>query len=170
MTELQTYAPTHFKTHDHEHAAARRRRSSSATRHFIRHYVEMVVAMFLGMAVLGLPAGWALGAAGSSWSELNTDAPALMLLGMAATMTIPMVAWMRYRGHGWRPNTEMAASMILPTFASVGLLAARAMDIDALLAIEHVAMLLAMLAAMLLRRDEYTHHHARAAGPELASA
>ena len=32
---------------------------------------------------------------------------------MAATMTIPMVAWMRYRGHRWQPALEMAASMNL---------------------------------------------------------
>ena len=131
------------------------------TRHFVRHYVEMVVAMFLGMAVLGVPAGWALGAAGSSWAELNTDAPALMLLGMAATMTLPMVAWMRHRGHGWRANAEMSASMILPTFAAIAVLGAGLVDVGTLLVIEHIAMLLGMLAAMLLRPAEYTHHHAQ---------
>jgi hypothetical protein len=165
MTDLHT-RPT---TSAHDPAATRRLRWNSSTRQFIRHYAEMVAAMFLGMAVLGVPAGWALGALGSSWSQLNSDAPALMLLGMAATMTIPMVAWMRYRGHGWRANTEMAASMVLPTFAAIGLLAAGAMTIGTALVAEHVAMLLGMLAAMLLRLDEYTHHHARA-GRELAAA
>ena len=43
----------------------------SSTRHFVRHYVEMVLAMFLGMAVLGLPAGWAMGAIGR-WYSLTT--------------------------------------------------------------------------------------------------
>jgi hypothetical protein len=144
---------------------------SSATRHFVRHYVEMVVAMFLGMAVLGVPAGWALSAVGSSWSELNTDAPALMLLGMAMTMTVPMVGWMRYRGHGWRANGEMSASMLVPTAAAIGALQAGVFeDIGVLLVIEHVVMLLAMLAVMLLRRGEYTHHHARAhVEPQLAA-
>jgi hypothetical protein len=128
---------------------------SPSTRHFARHYVEMVVAMFLGMAVLGMPAGWARGAAGTSWSEL---APAPMLLGMAVTMTVPMVAWMRYRGHGWRANTEMSASMFLPTFAVIALLwAGLVEDIGVVLVVEHVAMLLSMLAAMLLRAAEYTH-------------
>jgi hypothetical protein len=167
MTDLQTHDPLQA------HPRARRaRRMSSSTRHFIRHYMEMVVAMFLGMAVLGVPAGWALGAVGSSWSELNSDAPALMLLGMAATMTVPMVAWMRYRGHGWRANTEMSASMVLPTLAAIGLLVAGVMtDIGALLVVEHVAMLLGMLAAMLLRLDEYTHRHTHArTGPQLAAA
>ena len=144
-------------------APQRARRLSSPTRHFVRHYVEMVVAMFLGMVVLGVPAGWALGAVGSSWSELNTDAPALMLLGMAATMTAPMVGWMRYRGHGWRANTEMSASMLVPTFAAIALLEASVVDdIDVLLVVEHIAMLLGMLGVMLLRPVEYTHHRARA--------
>jgi hypothetical protein len=58
---------------------------SPSTRHLARHYVEMVVAMFLGMAVLGMPAGWALGAAGTSWSEF---ALAPMLLSMLAAMLL----------------------------------------------------------------------------------
>ena len=136
---------------------------TSSTRRFLRHYVEMVVAMFLGMVVLGAPAGWALGAVGSSWSELTTDAPALMLLAMAVTMTVPMVGWMRYRGHGWRANTEMSASMLVPTFAAIALLQASVVDdIGVLLVAEHVAMLLGMLGAMLLRPTEYTHHNADA--------
>jgi hypothetical protein len=140
--------------------------------HFVRHYAEMVAAMFLGMLVLGVPAGWALGAMGSSWSELNADAPSLMFLGMAFTMTVPMVGWMRYRGHGWRANTEMAASMLLPTFAAIALLEGGVVEgVGLLVVVEHVAMLLGMLVAMLLRPDEYTHHHAHGhAHMELATA
>jgi hypothetical protein len=131
--------------------------ASVPTRRFVRHYVEMVVAMFLGMGVLGVPAGWAMGPLGTSWSELHADAPALMLFGMAVTMTVPMVAWMRYRGHGRRANTEMSASMFVPTFAVIALLwGGLVEDIGVLLIVEHVAMLLSMLAAMLLRRAEYT--------------
>lgn len=140
-------------------------------RHFVRHYLEMVAAMFVGMVVLGAPAGWALSALGSSLSELESDAPSLMFLGMAFTMTAPMVAWMRYRGHGWRANSEMAASMVLPTLAAIALLEAGAMtDIDVLLLLEHIAMLLGMLVVMLLRLDEYTHHHAGAHTEQPATA
>ena len=129
---------------------------NASTRHFARHYLEMLVAMFLGMAVLWAPATWALSAAGLTSSGLN-DEPALMLLVMAVTMTVPMVAWMRYRGHGWRPSMEMAGAMFVPTFGAIGLLwADLAGDIGMLVALEHVAMLLAMLVAMLLRRDEYS--------------
>jgi hypothetical protein len=133
---------------------------SPAAKHFTRHYVEMVVAMFLGMAVLGAPAGWAMGAMGTDWQQLTDEAPALMFLLMATTMTMPMVAWMMYRGHGWRANSEMSASMFLPTFGVIGLLWAGVLtDLGVLMVIEHVAMLLAMAAAMLLRPAEYTHHH-----------
>jgi len=132
---------------------------------FIRHYIEMVVVMFAGMVVLGLPGEAALHAIGSGTSELRDDAPALVFLGMGATMTLPMVAWMRYRGHTWRPTLEMAASMVIPTLAAIALLAAGVLGFGALMGVEHVAMLLGMLVAMLLRVDEYTSHahHAQAA-------
>lgn len=139
---------------------------SASTLRFARHYVEMVVAMFLGMAALGLPAGWAMSAVGTSWAELHRDAPALALLAMAVVMTVPMVAWMAYRGHGRRANAEMAASMLIPTFAVIGLLwAGPVTGVGSLMVIEHVAMLASMLVAMLLRPAEYTcapgaHRHA----------
>ena len=41
---------------------------SPATRRFVRHYVEMVVAMFVGMGILAIPARLALTAADTSWS------------------------------------------------------------------------------------------------------
>jgi hypothetical protein len=129
-------------------------------KHFIRHYVEMVVAMFLGMAVLGLPAGWLMSAFGTSWGDLP---PALMFLSMATTMTIPMVGWMAYRGHSVRANAEMAASMFVPTFAVIGVMWAGALsDTGLLMVIEHVAMLLCMAGVMLLRPAEYIHHHGHA--------
>jgi hypothetical protein len=124
----------------------------------------MVVVMFAGMIVLGLPGEAALNSLGSGTAELRNDAPALVFLGMVATMTAPMVAWMRYRGHRWQPTLEMAASMIVPTLVAIALLAADVLNFGALMGLEHVAMLLGMLAAMLLRIDEYTHaHHAHAA-------
>jgi len=142
---------------------------TTSTRHFIRHYVEMLIAMFLGMAVLGTPAILALVAAGVSSAELQSDAPAVLLLGMGITMTVPMVAWMRYRGHGWAASNEMAASMLIPTAGVIGLLGAGLVaDVGTLLMAEHVVMLPSMLVAMLLRRDEYSdgahgHQHAVAA-------
>jgi hypothetical protein len=130
-------------------------------RHFLRHYVEMVVAMVLGMVVLGVPGEAALRAVGTSTAELKIDAPALALLAMAVIMTVPMVAWMRYRGHGWRPCNEMAASMFIPTFAVIALMwSALVTDFMTLMTIEHVVMLPSMLIAMVLRYDEYAGSHA----------
>ena len=121
-------------------------------RHFIRHYVEMVVAMMLGMAVLGVPARAVYDV---------SDRPALLLVEMALTMTIPMVAWMRFRGHGWRLCNEMAASMLIPALGALALLGGGLVTGTAALGIEHMAMLPSMLVAMLWRRDEYTGQHHR---------
>jgi hypothetical protein len=108
------------------------------------------------MAALWLPAKAALDALGMSSYELRHDAPALLLLGMAVTMTAGMVGWMRYRGHGWQANSEMAASMFIPTFGVIALLAGGLDDIGTLMAIQHIAMFPSMLVTMLLRRDEYS--------------
>jgi hypothetical protein len=133
--------------------------------HFVRHYLEMVVAMFVGMVALGMPLAALLGAAGIDVSAWQTDARELLLIGMAVTMSVPMAAWMRYRGHGWAPVWEMTASMFAPSFAAIALLwGGMVDDSDALLLIQHVGMLPSMLAVMLFRLDEYTGHggHAHA--------
>jgi hypothetical protein len=135
------------------------------TRHFVQHYIEMVIAMLLGMLVLGGAFTVLLGAVGIDVGDWQDDAPELLLLGMAFTMTAPMVAWMRYRRHGWAPAGEMAAAMFAPTAVAIALLWAGAVeDTHTLLMIQHIAMFPLMLVAMLLRRDEYTRHpgHARA--------
>ena len=122
---------------------------TSAARRLLRHYAEMVLAMFAGMVVLGAPL-----------SALTGDGEMTMLVNMGVSMSLPMVGWMRYRGHSWRASMEMAASMIVPTLAAMvvygtGLIA----DFDVVLVGEHVVMLAAMLGVMLLRPAEYVHHH-----------
>jgi hypothetical protein len=121
-------------------------RRTHAVRNFARHYVEMVVAMLAGMLVLGMPLGLLLG-----------DATELELLNMAVTMTVPMVAWMRYRGHGRQSAVEMSAAMFVPTFAAIGLLWGGVVeDAHTALMIQHTAMFPLMFVAMLLRRSEYS--------------
>jgi hypothetical protein len=87
---------------------------------------------------------------------------------MAITMTVPMVAWMRFRGHGWRRCNEMAVAMLIPIAGVLALLGAGLFANEGtLLMLEHVVMLPCMLVAMLLRRDEYGgqphHQHAEVA-------
>jgi hypothetical protein len=136
----------------------------SRTLRFVRHYAEMVAAMFIGMFVLGLPLAALLGVFGVDVSSWRTDATELLLLGMAFTMTVPMAGWMRHRGHAWAPVWEMTGAMFLPSLAAIGLLwAGITEDPGDLLAIQHIGMFPAMLAVMLLRLDEYTGGHAHAA-------
>ncbi len=133
--------------------AARAVRWSGATA-FARHYLEMVAAMLLGMAALGI-------------SALVVDLPdrtGVELVEMAVWMTVPMVLWMRRRGHAWRECTEMSAAMAVPTaLALVALVTGTVTDGHALLMFEHTAMFPAMLAVMLLRRDVYREHAHHAA-------
>jgi glyoxylate carboligase len=137
-----------------------RGRVSRSLIQFGRHYLEMVAAMILGMVVLG-------GA-----SEMLLDLPdetTVILVEMAIAMTVPMVLWMRFRGHGWRVTNEMAAAMLIPAAGALLVLSAGIVkDEMALLVFEHVAMFVGMLVAMLVRFDEYAghHHHISQEAPE----
>ena len=55
-------------------------------------------------------------------------------------------------GHGWRPNVEMALSMIVPTLGALSATGA-VEDVGALLLIEHMAMLAGMFAVMVARPE-----------------
>lgn len=123
---------------------------SAANRRLARHYIEMVLVMVAGMVVLGMPVGMVI----------HTDGTGPMLIQMAATMTVPMVAWMRIRGHRWQPCIEMGASMVLPTLGTLALLGSGLVEgAGPLMIIMHAVMLPAMLVAMLLRRYEYSCGH-----------
>ena len=125
------------------------------TRDFARHYVEMVVVMLAGMALLSMPARWATDAL---LPAVSGDDTTLMLARMAAAMTLPMVPWMRWRGHGWRPCLEMVAAMIVPAIAVIALFEGGLVEsVGLLMTLEHAAMFIAMFAVMIARPDEYSH-------------
>jgi hypothetical protein len=130
---------------------------SAPTRRFARHYAEMIVAMFAGMGLLIPVLIGVLAVFGLAMHDSDT----LMLGSMGVAMTVPMVAWMRFRGHGWAPCADMTAAMLVPTLAILVLLwSSTVEDAGMLMVAEHVVMLPSMLAAMLRRRDEYTGVHA----------
>jgi hypothetical protein len=56
-------------------------------------------------------------------------------------------------------NVEMAAAMLVPSFAAALLTWAGALDAGVALAVRHIIMIAAMLAVMLWRYDEYSHPH-----------
>jgi hypothetical protein len=118
------------------------------------HYVEMVVAMVVGMVALHPVWTAALGALG--WHAV-LDVPEAMALVMATDMTIAMSAWMRFRGHGWRSTAEMGAAMYLPFLVLFVPMWAGVLSPAGMLLWGHVLMLGAMAGAMALRPHEYAH-------------
>ena len=121
---------------------------------FARHYAEMVLVMFAGMAVLGGLTKLGLAVAGSGLDDLSGG---LHISLMGLWMTAPMVAWMAYRGHTTAQNAEMAGSMIVPTIIGAILTWSGAIDTSTGMAVQHMIMLPAMLGVMLWRYDEYAH-------------
>jgi hypothetical protein len=125
-------------------------------RAFARHFGEMLLAMFAGMVVLGGLAELAFAASGSSLSD-QSGGFRIALMGL--NMTVPMVLWMSHRGHARAQNLEMAASMILPSLAAAILAWAGVLGTAAGFAIQHAAMIPAMLGVMLWRYEHYSQHH-----------
>ena len=118
------------------------------TLRFLRHFVEMLLAMLLGMAAFDVVTG----------AFSIPLGPQVSALAMAGAMTVPMVAWMRLRKHAWRLNAEMAGAMIVPTLLLLGLSALGLLPPTSLMLGTHVLMVPAMLAVMLPRWHDYTCH------------
>jgi energy-converting hydrogenase Eha subunit A len=57
----------------------------------------------LGLAFFG-------GAAFIGYPNLIVQAPVFSTLVLAIILTVPMVAWMRFRHHEWRPSLEMGSA------------------------------------------------------------
>jgi hypothetical protein len=138
----------------HAHPTADRRGRRADLSHVLRHYLEMVAAMWVAMAVLGTMARGVLAAAGLAYSRGRY--PELATLEMTTTMAVGMAAWMRYRGHGWASTLEMCAAMFAPAVVLFPLLWLDAVSAGSLFTLMHVVMLPLMLVVMLWRRGRYT--------------
>jgi hypothetical protein len=123
---------------------------------FSRHVIEMTVAMMLGMCVLGMTfRAIHLAVFGTGFDAAWHEHTELAVFAMTFNMTLPMVALMRYRGHGWDRCGEMAAAMFVLAFALVVPFWLGALAADAVLPLEMALMLPAMVAVMALRFEEY---------------
>jgi hypothetical protein len=127
---------------------------------FLRHLLEMIVVMMLGMCVLG--AAW--GAFhqlvfGSAFADAWRDYVGLAAFAMAFNMTVPMVLWMRYRGHSWERGGEMAAAMNPPLLPLLLLYSFGLIPAQAVLGLQMMLMIPAMVLAMLYRKEEYSATH-----------
>jgi hypothetical protein len=123
----------------------------------VLHFFEMVLAMIVGMAVLGVAVQMICAALGHS--GFFTDHVGLRAPLMAMNMTIGMAVWMWHRGHGWAAIAEMSAAMFVPLALLIGPFWTGVLSGDALLGVMHLLMVPAMVIAMLHRRDEYAHGH-----------
>jgi len=133
---------------------------SKPTRRFIGHALEMTVAMMLGMVVLGIAFRQLhVLLFGNGFSAAWDDHVVLAASAMAFNMTVPMVLWMRYRGHTWERGGEMAMGMNLPLLLALLLYWLDAIPAEGVLGMQMMLMIPGMLAAMLYRKDEYTTPH-----------
>ena len=131
---------------------------------FVSHYLQMGIAMYVGML---LPVGLVLSALGLSRLTRSPEAAALLMTG---EMVVGMAAWMAVRRHSWRHTVEMSAGMAASTVVAViaslaGLLPHTAASSTP------VGMLMwaGMLAAMLLRWRHYAQH-GHSHGPQRRAA
>jgi hypothetical protein len=123
---------------------------------FRRHFVEMLIAMAVGMFVG--TAIFLLGV-GMTFDEATAKRPTAILIVMALSMTVPMVGWMRFRGHPWERCAEMAAAMVVPLGPFLALVWSGATE-TAQCGIYCALTVPAMYIAMRYRRDDYEHDHA----------
>jgi flagellar biosynthetic protein FliP len=119
------------------------RRAALTDRRFWRHFVEMLLAMVVGMVVLG-----------PLWPDLHGSTE-LHLLVMATNMTLGMALWMAVRRHRWVAIAEMGLAMYVPFVVLLPPFWAGWLSADAVFVLGHVLMLPAMLLAMLRRPAEY---------------
>ena len=121
--------------------------------HFLRHLGEMTLAMMLGMVA---SAAVFVAATGLVVDDALRRHPVSFLLVQVLGMTVPMVAWMRFRGHTRRMCGEMAAAMVIPAVPLVvlGLTGVVGAQICGIYCVAGFA---AMLGLMLYRRAEYAH-------------
>jgi hypothetical protein len=129
-------------------------------RRFARHFFEMVGVMTLGMFVLGVAFRQLhILLLGSGFAAAWDDHVLLAAFAMAFNMTMPMVLWMRYRGHSWERGGEMAAAMNLPVLPALLLYWIGAIPSEGVLGLQMMLMIPAMLGAMLYRKEEYSAPH-----------
>ena len=136
--------------------------------HFVLHFVEMCAPMCIGFAVGDLLYFWLAGLAG--YSEPFSELPYLSVVVVTVSMTVPMTAWMLYRGMPHRAVAEMSAAMPVVAIVLLGLGWFGAVEPANLALLEHGLMMPAMLVPMFLRLDLYTGRTGHAAHTRRATS
>ena len=126
--------------------------------YFLRHYVEMLLVCCIGGFTLNFLFFTAIVRVG--FPNLLQQYPNLSIMVIAILLAVPMLIWMRFRRHEWRPTLEMAGEPIV-----LGVLLITASWINIIPKSEMLPLLKGlvcplMLIPMLLRLDLYTSNHA----------
>jgi hypothetical protein len=109
--------------------------------------LAMMVGMFAGAAVF-------VSALGITVEEAIRDHSVSFVIVMAFSMTVPMVAWMHYRGHTWGRSLEMGAAMVVPAIPLICLSVA---DVVGPICGPYCLLsVLAMVGVMVYRRSDYS--------------
>lgn len=153
MTDQDSHNDVHADRMTTAEAPATRK---AVARAFGWHYVQMLVAMSVGMMLL-TPV-WILAFTRLGWSA-TLDRPDVYSLTMATSMAIAMSGWMRIRHHAWTSVGEMSAAMYVPFVVFFPLLWGGVMSGETLIILGHVLMLPCMALAMWLRKAEYLPGH-----------
>jgi hypothetical protein len=124
------------------------------TAHFVLHFFEMCAPMCIGFAVGDVVYFWA--AEQQGYSEPFTQLPELSVLVVTLTMTVPMAAWMLFRGMPRRATAEMSASMPVVAIVLLALGWLTIVPRGDLALLEHGLMMPAMLVPMFFRLDLYS--------------
>ncbi len=148
---------------EQDRAPVRRRPVASVLQsvgRFVLHYLEMCMVMCVGAISLSLLVFGAAALLG--YTDLPQRAPELTVLIIAINLSLPMAAWMRFRGMAWRPTLEMSGATMV---AGLLLIAAYWLGIIAKSSLMGLQTgILAcplMLAVMLVRFPLYSTSHKR---------
>jgi biotin transporter BioY len=126
--------------------------------YFIWHLIEMCLAMCIG----GIPliVLFFVGAGKIGYPDLFQQSPELSVLVIGFILAVPMIAWMRFRGHEWRSTVEMASTTIVLAVLLVGLGWLGILAKTSLIEWMRTLACPVMIIPMLFRLDQYTAHHA----------
>jgi len=109
--------------------------------------IPLILLFFIGAAKIGYP-------------DLFQQSPELSVLVMGIILSLPMTAWMRFRGHEWRPTLEMASTTIILAILLVGLGWLGILAKTSLIERMRTLACPVMIIPMLFRLNLYTGHHA----------
>ncbi len=122
--------------------------------HFLWHFLELQIAMSLGALICYLIVR--LISRTSSFTTAYRPGTFLFAAGDIFFLTVPVVVWMFFRGHGWPHSLKLASAMISPVVVIMMFDQFTAYDyLTWLLTGGYPAMSLGMLAYMLYHRNHF---------------